>query len=117
MLQLLQDELRDEQDAVDESRLAYVGNAAVDDDARIEQFVEFARRALSLLHLLGHILRFRLRLRLSSFVDQVRQRAEKLTDFLSLLDCDMNAKIAEHDAENDRKIRADERNLGKCRTQ
>ena len=116
MLQFFQDELRNEQCTVDESRLTYIGNASVDDDARIEQLVELGR-FLFPADLPQRFLGLRLRLRFAALADQIRQRAEKIADFLALLDRDMNAEIAEHDAENDRKICSDERDLGKRRSQ
>ena len=90
MLQFFQDELRDEQGAVDESRLTYIGNASVDDDARIEQLVELGR-FLFLADLPQRFLGLCLRLRFAALADQIRQRAEKIADFLALLDRDMNA--------------------------
>ena len=42
-LQLLEDELRDDERAVEKAGLADVGDAAVDDDAGVEQAVAFLR--------------------------------------------------------------------------
>ncbi len=89
MLQFFQDELRDEQCTVNEARLTYIGDASVDDDACIEQLVELGR-FLFLTDLPQCFLSLRLRLRLAALTDQIRQRAEKVADFLALFDRDMN---------------------------
>ena len=83
MLQLFEDKARNEQRALDKAAFADIGDPAVDDDARVEDFV---------LGDVGHLL-------LGFVLGEPRDHGEKVEQFLPLADRHVDADIAEDDAD------------------
>ena len=113
MLQLLQYEDRNQKRPLDEARITDISDAAINDDAGIQQLVLLLRLCLGrrsrvfalgrscLLRILGHCL--------GELLDEV----EHTRQILAFADRQRDAQIAKDNAENDWYVLTDNRNLGK----
>ena len=114
MLEFLEHEDRYEQRPLDESRIADVGNAAIDDDARIKQLVGLV---LLRCHCRSACRRLRSArahlLHLCELLHEARHEVKEPRELLALLDCDGDAEITEDDAEDDGDVISDNRDLRK----
>lgn len=115
MLELFEDKDRNEQRALDEARVADIGDAAIDNDTRIEQLVGVRIGCRSgLCRLLWRCARSRAHLpHLREVLHESRHEVKEPREFPALLDRDRDAEIPEDNAEDDRDVISDNRDLRK----
>ena len=113
MLQLLQYKDRNEQRPLKKARLADVRDAAVDDDARIEQLV------LPVLLPIPHRQRHggtHIGAHADHLAQKARNEVKDLGDLLLFLHHDVHTEIPDHNAEHDGDVVTDNGNRRKCIT-
>lgn len=115
MLELFEDKDRNEQRALDEARVADIGDAAIDNDTRIEQLVGVRIGCGGgLCRLLWRCVRNRAHLpHLREVLHEARHEVKEPREFPALLDRDRDAEIPEDNAEDDRDVISDNRDLRK----